>query len=182
MDFQGTLRSHSVGGEVRQTRTSTEDHDAVLLHVADCAARNVSLSNLRHGDSRLNAGVNALLLQEVLQSQGVHHGAEHTHVVCTGAVHTRLRKLSATEEVAATNHDGGLNLTNSCGNLLSDAAHDLGRNADFTATENLTGKLEQNAATAGFILVNRVRNSFGHGSSSGLPRDCYGLLRRAPAA
>ena len=173
MDFQSTLSSHSIGGEVGQTRTSTEDHDAVLLHVADRAARNVSLSNLRHGDSGLNAGVNTLLLQEVLQSQGVHHGAEHTHVVCTGAVHARLREFSATEEVAATNHDGGLNFANGCGDLLSDAAHDLGRNANFAATKNLTGKLEQNAATAGLIVVNRVRNSFGHGSSSGLPRGCY---------
>ena len=167
MDFQGALSSHSVGGEVGQTRTSTEDHDAVLLHVANRAARNVSLSNLRHGDSRLNAGVNTLLLQEVLQSQGVHHGAEHTHVVCTGTIHTRLREFSAAEEVAATNHDGG------CGDLLSDAAHDLGRNTNFAATKNLTGKLEQNAAAAGFVTVHRAGIRFSHGSSSGLPRGCY---------
>ena len=173
MDFQGALSSHSVGGEVGQTRTSTEDHDAVLLHVANRAARNVSLSNLRHGDSGLNAGVNTLLLQEVLQSQGVHHGAEHTHVVCTGAVHTRLREFSAAEEVAATNHDGGLNFANGCGDLLSDAAHDLGRNTNFAATKNLTGKLEQNAAAAGFVTVHRAGIRFSHGSSSGLPRGCY---------
>ena len=56
------------------------------------------------------------LLQEVLQGQAVHDGAEHAHVVGARAVHAALVQLGAAEVVAAADHDGH----------LGPAAHDVG--------------------------------------------------------
>ena len=106
------------------------------------AAWNVSFGNLRHSDSRLHTGINALLLQKILKCQRVHDGTQHAHVVGTGTVHPRLGKFGATEKVAATDHDGGLYLTHGCRDLPSNIAHHLGGNTHFTATKNFAGKFE----------------------------------------
>ena len=58
--------------------------------------------------ARLHPGLDALLLQEVLQREAVHHGAEHAHVVGAGPVHAALLQLGAAEEVAAADHHGDL--------------------------------------------------------------------------
>ena len=71
-------------------------------------ARDVRLGDLAHRDGGLHPGLDALLLQEVLQRQAVHHGAEHAHVVGAGAVHAALLELGAAEEVAAADDDGDL--------------------------------------------------------------------------
>jgi hypothetical protein len=58
--------------------------------VAFGAARDVRLGDLGHGDGGLHAGFRAGLLEEVLQGEGVHDGAEHPHVVRPSAVHAAL--------------------------------------------------------------------------------------------
>ena len=85
-----------------------EDHDAALLEVPDRAARDVGLGDLAHRDRGLHPGLDALLLEEVLQRQAVHDGAEHAHVVGAGAVHAALLQLGAAEEVAAADDDRDL--------------------------------------------------------------------------
>ena len=108
LGLQRALRGDGVGGEVRHPGAGAEDHDAALLEVPDRAARDVGLGDLAHGDGGLDAGLDAFLLQEVLEGQAVHHDAEHAHVVGAGTVHAALLQLGAAEEVAATGDDRDL--------------------------------------------------------------------------
>ena len=89
------------------------------------------------------------LLAEVLQGQAVHDRAEHAHVVGLGAVHAGLGELGAAEEVAAAHDDGDLGaLGDDLGELLGDAADDVGVDADLAAAEGLAGELEQHPVVA----------------------------------
>ena len=113
-------------------------------------ARDVGLGDLAHGDRRLDAGLQAGLLAEVLQGQAVHDRAEHAHVVGLGAVHAGLAELGAAEEVAAAHDDGDLGaLGHDLGELLGDAADDVGVDADLAAAEGLAGELEQHPVVTG---------------------------------
>ena len=121
-----------------------EDHDAALLEVPDRATRDVGLGDLAHRDRGLHPRLDALLLQEVLEGEAVHHDAEHAHVVGPGTVHAVLLELGAAEEVAATGDDrhlgaGALDL----GDLPRDPPYDVGVDADLAAAEDLAGQLQQ---------------------------------------
>ena len=61
------------------------------------------------------------LLEEVLQREGVHHGAEHAHVVGPATVHAALGQLGAAEEVAAADDDGDLDVRRRRRDLLARA-------------------------------------------------------------
>jgi len=63
---------------------------------------------LTHGDRRLHPRADAGLLEEVLQREAVHDGAEHAHVVGACAVEALLRELGTAEEVAAADDDRDL--------------------------------------------------------------------------
>src|SRR5690606_20528463 len=148
-DFQRPLCSRGVGGEVRQTRTATEDHDAALLQVPFGAARNVGFGDLTHRDGGLHPGRDAFLLQKVLQRQAVHHGAEHAHVVGPVPVHAALLQLGATEEVPAADHDRYLDAAAyHLGDLHGDGVHHVRVHADRPAAEHLATEFEQHSAIA----------------------------------
>jgi hypothetical protein len=115
--------------------------------VADGTARNVGLGNLPHGDGALDAGLDAGLLQEILQGQAVHDCAEHTHVVGAGTVHAALGKFGAAEEVSASYDDCHLDLGNSCGDLLGDGADGFRVHAKLSAADDLAGQLQQYTTT-----------------------------------
>ena len=87
VDLQGPLGGDGVGGEVGQAGAGAEDDDPALLHVPIGAARDVGLGDLGHRDRGLHPRLDAGLLEEVLQGEAVHDGAEHAHVVGAGAVH-----------------------------------------------------------------------------------------------
>src|SRR5205823_11733602 len=108
VDLQCPLGGDGVGGQVGPAGAGAEDDDPALLQVADRPPGDVRLGDLGHGDRRLHPGVDALLLQEVLQRQAVHHGGDHAHVVGAGPVHAALGQLGAAEEVAAADHHGHL--------------------------------------------------------------------------
>ena len=113
-----------------------EDHDPPLFQVAVSAQRQVRLGNLRHVDGGLHAAVHALLLEEVLQCEAVHNGAEHAHVIAAAAVDAGLLKFCSAEEVAAAGDDGYLNTLTYCGNdFLGDAPHHFRINADCSPAE-----------------------------------------------
>ena len=140
MDFQRTLNGHSVSGEIRHTGTSAENHDTALLQMTNGLERNVRLGDLTHGDGGLHARGLSLLLQEVLQSEAIHHRAQHAHIIAAGAVDSSLLKFRAAEEVAASDDDGDLNALLHRGNdFLSDTADDGRVNADFAAAKRLSG-------------------------------------------
>ena len=147
MDFQRALDGDGISGEVRHTCAGTENHHTPLFKMANGLQWNVRLSDLTHGNGGLHAGGLALLLEEVLQRQAVHDRAEHAHVIATGTVDTGLLQLSATEEVAAADHDGHLHaLLHSGNDFLGDTTNHVGVDADLASAECLAGQLEQNSA------------------------------------
>mgnify|MGYP000210903751 CR=1 FL=1 len=116
--------------------------------MANGTKRKVGLSNLAHRDSGLHAGGSTRLLQEVLQSQRVHYGAQHTHVVRARALHATLGKFCTAEEVTATNNDCYLYAaTNNISDLFSYICEYIGINTDaFISTENFSRKLKEHSA------------------------------------
>ena len=76
--------------------------------MADGPQRNVRLGHLGHCDGRLNPAGNSGALNEVLEGDGVHDGAEHAHVIRAGTVHSPRLQLGAAEKVASADDDGHL--------------------------------------------------------------------------
>ena len=72
------------------------------------AAADVGLGDLADLDRRHHPRVRPLLLERVLQGQGVEHGREHPHVVGGRAVHPRGRPLQAAVDVARADDDRDL--------------------------------------------------------------------------
>ncbi len=106
--------------------------------------RNVRLGDLSHGDGSLHARGLSLLLEEILQSEAVHHRSQHAHIVAAGTIDAGLLQFGATEEVAATNNDGDLHTLLDRGNdFLRNTTNDGGVDADFASAECLSGQLEQ---------------------------------------
>jgi hypothetical protein len=119
------------------------------IPVPDRAARDVRLGDLTHGDRGLDPGVDAFLLQEVLQRKAVHHDAEHAHVVGPGPVHPALLQLGTAEEVAATDHHGHLDAgAHRLGHLPRDGPDDVRVDTDPAAAEGLPRELEQHPVVA----------------------------------
>ncbi len=56
----------------------------------------------------MHARDDAVLLERVLQGQGVDHRRQHAHVVAAGAIHAARAGGQAPEDIAAANHDGRL--------------------------------------------------------------------------
>jgi hypothetical protein len=155
-DLERALGTDRVGGEVRHAAAGAEDHHTALLQVPDRAPRDVRLGDLAHGDGGLDAGVDASLLQEVLQREAVHDRAEHAHVVGTGVVHPALGQLGAAEVVAAADHDRDLDAgLHDVGDLAGDVRDDLGVDAELAAAEHLAGQLEHDALVRRRLVVGR---------------------------
>src|SRR5690606_15650393 len=92
------------------------------------------------------------LLEEVLQREGVHDGAEHAHVVGASAVHAALAELRPAEEVAAADDDRHFDAVGvvlaarrRLRDLARDGAHHIGVHAEGSRTECLSRELEQDA-------------------------------------
>src|SRR5205807_9722454 len=101
-------------------------------------------------DRRLDPRLDALVLEEVLQGEAVHDGAEHSHVVGAAAVHAALGELGTAEVVAAAHDDGDLDAgADDVGDLARDRLDDVGVHAEPTAArEGLAGQLQEDAAAA----------------------------------
>ena len=107
-DLGRPQRRRGVGGEERVAHAGGEDDDAALLEVADGPAPDVGLGHLGHVQRAQHPGGLALLLEGVLEGQGVDHRAQHAHGVGGGAVHAAARPGGAAPDVAAADHDGQL--------------------------------------------------------------------------
>ena len=142
--LQRPLCRHGVGREERHAGAGAEDHDAALLEVPHRTTRDVRLGDLAHRDGGLHARLDALLLQEVLEGEAVHHGAQHAHVVGAAAVHAALLHLRAAEEVASADHDADAHtLAHHGRDLLGHLGDDVGVDAHLTAAEHLAGELDE---------------------------------------
>ena len=72
------------------------------------AAADIGLADGRHRDRRLDAGVDADLLERVLHGERVHHRRQHAHIVGAGAVEALGRAGEAAEDVAAADDQAEL--------------------------------------------------------------------------
>ena len=116
------------------------------------ATRDVRLGDLGHRDGGLHARRGAGLLEEVLQRERVHDGAEHAHVVGPAAVHAALAELRAAEEVASADDDRDLDAVDGRGDLAGHLADDVGIDAELAAAERLTGELQEDAPASGGLI------------------------------
>src|SRR4051794_2910332 len=149
-DFESALGGDRVGGEVRHAGARTEDHHPTFVEVTHRPARDVGLRDLAHRDRGLHPGLHSLLLEEVLERETVHHGAQHAHVVGAGTVHATLLQLSAAEEVPAADHDRDLDAAaDHRRDLAGHGVDDVGIDTDPPTAEDLPGELEQHALVCG---------------------------------
>ncbi|MDT4837985.1 hypothetical protein FQZ97_717280 [compost metagenome] len=92
------------------------------------------------------AGVDALVLERVLQRKRVHDGGHHAHVVGGSAIHALRARGDATENVAPADDDGQFDA--GCGDFGDLIGHaDDGGTIDaerIFAHQRLAGKLEKN--------------------------------------
>jgi hypothetical protein len=166
LTLQGPLGTHRVGGEVRHTGAGPEDDDPALLEVANGAPRNVRFGDLTHRDGRLDPGVDALLLEEVLEGQAVHDGAQHAHVVGARALHPLLLQLGPAEEVAAADDDCDLDSLADAGrDLPGNSPHHVRVDSDGSPSERFTGQFEQNPTGTTGAEGGGLRGNRGHGRS-----------------
>src|SRR5690606_13723595 len=116
------------------------------------------LSDLSHLDRGLHAGGDSALLEEVLQGEAVHHGAEHAHVVGPTPVHAALGELCAAEEVAASDDDGALDaLGDALGDLARHSGDDVGIDADGASAECFSGELQEDTTPVLSLRENGYR-------------------------
>ena len=120
-------RGGGVGGEVRIAGAGREHHDAALFEVADGAAPDERLGHGAHFDRGQHARRHAVVFERVLQRERVDHGGEHAHVVAGRAVHAARAGGQAAEDVAAADHDAGLDAERlDLGDVLRDAVATAG--------------------------------------------------------
>ena len=151
----GAAREATTGDTDLEMRTAC----TTTSSAADGAQRDVGLGDLGHGDRRLDARGHPGLLDEVLQRQGVHDGAEHAHVVGAVAGHAPLGELGAAEEVAPADDDGHLHPgEHRLGDLAGGVGDDVGVQAHRAPAEHLSGELQQDAARGGRGLGGRRLN------------------------
>ena len=72
------------------------------------AAADIGLGDRRHRDRRQDAGVDADLLERVLQRQRVHHRRQHAHIIGAGPVEALGGAGQAAEDVAAADDEAEL--------------------------------------------------------------------------
>ncbi len=162
--LQGAQGGGGIGGEIGVTGPRREDDYPPLLQVADGPPPDVGLGDGLHLDGRLYPREHALLLQGVLQGQGVHHRGQHAHVVRRRAVHTPGARGHAAEDIAAPHHDGYLHPEIVDGReLVGDDVHRFGVDAEIAAAhEGLTAQLDESSLETGpgFLVIRHCKSPF----------------------
>ena len=103
--------------------------------------RDVRLRHLGHRNSGLHTNFGAGLFQKVLKGERVHHGAEHSHVVRTTAIHAPLGKFSAAEEVASPDHHGHFGFLGALRDFAGNLSHHIGVDPQLTIAKSFTREL-----------------------------------------
>ena len=132
-------------------RAGREDDDAPFSRWRTARRRMNGSATARISIARGHAGVDAHVLERVLQRQRVDDRGEHAHVVGGRAVHALGAGRQAAEQVAAADHDGGLDAELlDLGDVLGDLRGDGGVDAELLlAHESFAGELQQDAAVGG---------------------------------
>ena len=122
-----------------------------FLQVADGAAADERLGDRAHLDGGDHAGDDALLLERVLQRQGVDDRGQHAHVVGGRAVHAPGAGGDAAEDVAAADDDGGLDAQAlDFGDIVGDLRRHGRIDAEvLLAHQGFAGQLQKDAFVGG---------------------------------
>jgi hypothetical protein len=140
-----------VGRKVGIACAGGKDDDAPFLEMAQGPAPDVRLRQLLHSDGGHDPRIEALLLENVLQRQGIDDGAKHPHVVRRHAVHAERGELRAAYHVPATDDQADLYAS------LDDGLDLIGEAVDAlevvsrapVARQRLAGKFEQDSLVRG---------------------------------
>ena len=140
-------RGRGIGGEERVSGAGREDHDPALLHVTLGPTADIGLADRAHRDRRLHTGLHAVPLHDALQSERVHHGGEHAHVVGRGAIHSGCGARDTPEDVPAAHDETDLDTSgDDVGDIGRDPGQDLTIETVFLLShERFAGNLQQDA-------------------------------------
>ena len=108
LDFQGPERRAGVGREKGIARAAGDQGHTAALQDLDGLVAHVILGHRLHRRGRKDLRLDALLLDEHRQGEGVDHRREHAHLVAVDAVEALSGALQAAEDVAAAVDDGNL--------------------------------------------------------------------------
>src|SRR5207244_4717391 len=144
-DLDRAERAGGIGGEERVAGARREDHDPPLLQVPDGAAADVGLRHRAHLDRGEDPGLEADLLEPVLEGERVDDGGQHTHVVGGRAIHPARARGDPPEDVAAADDDGGLD-------------PELGHAADLPGDPPQNFRIDSVAQRAGQRLARKLQN------------------------
>ena len=146
----GAQRGGGVGCEIGIAGARGEQDDPALFQMPQRAAADVRLGHAGHRDRRQHAGVDAKLLQRILQRQRVHHRRQHAHVIGGGAVEALGRRGHAAEDVAAADDEAQLvPLRLGRGDLAGEAGDGVGIDAELALPhQRFARQLEQDAVEA----------------------------------
>src|SRR5437588_8584731 len=131
--------------------------------MADRAAADVRLGDLRDRERRLHAGHRPLPLERILQREPVQERREHAGVVGRRPLHSLRRRRKAAVEVAPADDDRDFDAV---GMHIRDLAGELSDDADVDAVlavahQRLSRQLQQNALEAGLLGGARLLASGG---------------------
>ena len=91
---------------IRQDVDEAIQQSLTCFQLSDCLIAAEGIGHLRHGGAGHNNSGHTLLAQSILDGNGVHHGCQHTDLVCIHAIH--FAGGTAAPEIAAANHDADL--------------------------------------------------------------------------
>jgi hypothetical protein len=148
--FGGAQRRCRVGREVRIPGPGREEDDPALFDVTKRAAADVGLRHTRHRNRRLDASVDAELLERALERDRVHHRGEHAHVIRAGAVEPFGCSRHAAEDVASADHQAEFRaMFARCRDLAGEAGDRVRVDAELARPhQRLAGKLQQDPVEA----------------------------------
>ena len=107
-DLTGPEHRGGVGGKIGVAGAAAEDDHLALAEIPVCQGARIGLRDLAHGLGGQDLGRLTMLLQHVLEGQGVDDGGQHPHLVGPGALHLVSAVLQAPPKVAAANHNAHL--------------------------------------------------------------------------
>ena len=107
-DLEGAEGGAGVGGEERVAGAAGDEGDAAPLEHLHRVVPHVVLRDGFHGRSRKDLRINAFVLDEHREGEGVDDSGEHAHLVAVHAVEPLPDPLQAAEDVAAAIDDGDL--------------------------------------------------------------------------
>ena len=142
-----------IGCEIGVTRPGREYDNTAFFHVANSPPADIGFANRRHGNCRLNTGVDAMPFQQSLDSKGIDDCCQHAHVISGSAFNTLARRFDASKKVSAADDKAKLDTEGQDTFYLVGNTVDGGRVEPKLpiAHKRFTGKLQEYSAMSHFF-------------------------------